>query len=393
MSDKKYVIEGAKLFCSLGSTECLLNPYDDRHVYAENQRMGNCMDYGRSCFVGNFGACRSEHLLKKREEPLNLTSPSLKTSIGFSVCSVEAVQPWQNVKEDVFLGKHEALLEDSYIVCKNGFGIITPVTSGQSGENELETLILNYQALEQAVVAYLQEKGLSEEEIDMVKDDLLESILLQNTYPENEIFWDKKSSELVRDFHETMQRDNPALYNYFAKGIYVDDPSGYGKIDVNNMLGLYRAFVDNTDDPNRLWKYSCPEIAYDQGRYNAYLEAWNLARKQGDNPASTASIFENFLESIQQENYDGHERYATYINTDPLETLEANEKEFYLHITPDLPPEGTERNCYLGSITMRDLQSMRFWDDLSGKALQDLSDGIPTDIFMENLIRDYGRGR
>ncbi len=153
--------------------------------------------------------------------------------------------------------------------------------------------------LEKIVDAYMQENGISKK----CKNDLINSILLWNGY--GSIPWDTKVSQELWDFGVYMEKNYPALSNFFERGIYLFDEQTGTNIDISYMAGLNVAMNQSS---NNCWRLLEPEILEDEAAYNGYLEA--SRRPPSENALEAMNKFLDFYESPD---YSGDSRYSDYL--------------------------------------------------------------------------------
>lgn len=304
---KKYVVENAGLNCQYGKESWLIVPRD-RHIEINGKLMANETDYKKTCLgCGNFGGCYSPYIaqgaaqafhdaLLEINESANLHQLS---AAGISYpCEYQPGPQWMETKEDVYIAGYRALMEDSWTFCLYGLGIISLTNSGQ-GENKVETLQECLKQLEKIVDAYIQENGISKK----CKNDLINSILLWNGY--GSIPWNTKVSQELWDFGIYMEKNYPALSNFFERGIYLFDEQTGTNIDISYMAGLNVAMNQSS---NNCWSLLEPEMLEDEAVYNGYLEA--SRQPPSENALEAMNKFLDFYESPD---YSGDSRYSDYL--------------------------------------------------------------------------------
>ena len=104
---KSYVVEGATLECSLGSTPSKLMLPIGHGVYIWDKKQANISDMKSLYNILPFGVCK-----------------------GSEPCVPAVVIYWVNGKEDVFIDKHNALVDTSIAFCARG-GVIKVTDDGQ----------------------------------------------------------------------------------------------------------------------------------------------------------------------------------------------------------------------------------------------------------------------
>jgi hypothetical protein len=108
-AEKTYVVHGAKMSCTSGSSASLLVIPNSHGVYLKGQPQLNIKDYKPGSNIKPFGTC------KKLKGP----------------CS-PATSPWIGGKEDVLIEGAPALLNTCINACKVG-GAISITDDGQKG--------------------------------------------------------------------------------------------------------------------------------------------------------------------------------------------------------------------------------------------------------------------
>lgn len=301
-----FTVSGAILSCQYGSGTCRLLISSSRRITAENDSrfMGNETDFLNG-YSECFRICHSPYrssldILIMRE---NTTLSNLQQAAavrvrtegdGLEPCNYRALFPWQNSNAHVQIAKARALMEDGWTICGYGLGIVSIVDPGQKGVSAVQNMKEKLAQLEKTVDHYMKENGIKEKH----RDSLLESILLWNGY-EN-IPWKYKSSEQSRAFCSYLEKEDPVLFNYFERGLYLGE--GGNVIDVTYMMGMYKAY--EKENP---WDCVSMETVKDRGLYNGYLEACRLETGQG-----MAEMLASFLESYEKPDYDPRERYQYY---------------------------------------------------------------------------------
>lgn len=301
--EKKYVIKDAVINCQYGIHTATLLPYTDRHICVGDCQMANETDISRRNFAGGFGACRSPFLISMGEEEQAIWQNSQElAAYGLGVeCQINIPIPWQNVREDVCLAKGcRALMEDGWTICATGLGIISVVSSGQTEEDQIRLMQEKLQELQAIVDAYMKENGIKEKE----RENLLESVLIWNGYLEEDKPWGYETSETNRAFCAYLEQEKPSLFNYFERGLYVEDKEGE-TIDVSYMLGISKALNAGSDQ----WECVTRTITEDRGMYNGFLEACRQERGR-----STGELLDDFLNQASQPDYSGAGRYEEYMN-------------------------------------------------------------------------------
>ncbi|WP_058486170.1 DUF4280 domain-containing protein [Defluviitalea phaphyphila] len=105
-----YVVEGAKLKCSLGTKLSKLTLPKGHGVYLKNKKQANASDHIPIKNIGCFGNC----LISSPPPP----------------CVVATNSKWILTKRDVYVGNDKALLKSSKCFCSIG-GVISIVDDGQ----------------------------------------------------------------------------------------------------------------------------------------------------------------------------------------------------------------------------------------------------------------------
>lgn len=104
----KYLVRGAILGCSAGSSPSQLNLPLCHGVYAKKHPMMNQMDYAANANVMPFGKC----------------------AVTDKACSPAIGGPWLKEHKKTVVTNAPAITMESFLVCTKG-GLIEPRTSGQ----------------------------------------------------------------------------------------------------------------------------------------------------------------------------------------------------------------------------------------------------------------------
>lgn len=301
---KKYVIEEALLSCQYGNSTCKLKPWADRHIYIGDKLIASECDIGNLCSNGTFGSCRSPFVASvKREYRDNMKSQQQLVLCNDIPCEMSVRLQWQNAKDDVFLGGYKALLDDGWTICETGLGIVSLVDSGQAQEVLIQEMQERLQQLNSIIDDYISKNGISPKQ----KSAIMDSVLLWNGYLGQDICWDYKSNETNREFCSYLEKTNPHLFNYFERGLYIEDGEN-GPIDLSYMMGVNKALNGTKDE----WECVSQTIAEDRGMYNGYLEA--CRKERGKN---SYECLNSFLNSYSDPDYDSYERYKSYASYPP----------------------------------------------------------------------------
>lgn len=303
---KKYVVENAGLNCQYGQQSWLIIS-KKRHVEISGKNMANETDYKKSCIgCGGFGSCHSPHvsqgLTQLYHDALSkcgLSDLRQLGSIGGEIpCQYQPGPQWMDTKEDVYIAKYHALMEDSWTFCTYGLGIITLINSGQS-EDPASALEEHLKQLETVVDRYIQETGISKKN----KNDLLNSIVLWNGY--GYLPWGTEISQERWDFGIYMEKEYPALTGYFERGIYLFDDQTGSNIDVSYMAGISVALKKS---PKEHWSVLGGEAFFDDAAYNGYLEACRQGAAE-----NAVEAMKGFLYRYNSPEYDGSSRYTDHL--------------------------------------------------------------------------------
>lgn len=108
MSDVDYLVRGATLKCSMGSSESKLNLPVCHGVYAKKKPLMNKNDFTPMKNVMPFGTCK----------------------VTKGPCSPATSGPWLKEHGETIITDAESITMDSLLVCTVG-GIIEPTKSGQ----------------------------------------------------------------------------------------------------------------------------------------------------------------------------------------------------------------------------------------------------------------------
>lgn len=305
----KYVIEGAEISCQYGSKSCEIMDFENHHITTgdNSRQMGNELDYlsGKS---GCFGGCRSPYLKDSSSIFMRscvagnlheLAAEGKETS----TCVYQAVFPWQNTNQHVFISGQKALMEDGWTICLNGLGIVSIISSGQEGCDPVKKMQEKLKELQQIVTQYMRDNGIE----DKYKNSLMESILLWNGY--EEIPWEYESNEMNRFFCTYLEKENPILFNYFERGLYLGE--GDSRIDLTYMLGIYKAAG------NKVFIEDCitTEMIDDIGMFNGFLEASRIEKGKG-----LDEILLDYLYDYNSLDYNSRQCYEDFIARTSEET-------------------------------------------------------------------------
>lgn len=123
--DTSYVVQGAKLKCTFGSSESNLQIPTDRKVYINGKPQGNIMDFKPNFNIMSFGLCSS------------IANPAVATAtsncggvLQRMPCVPEITIPWIYGKSDVSIDGCPAMLNTCTTLCKWA-GVITITNDGQ----------------------------------------------------------------------------------------------------------------------------------------------------------------------------------------------------------------------------------------------------------------------
>ena len=105
---KYYVVNGAKVSCSMGTVNAPLRTTPGRRVQLGGKDKANILDCIPMVNVGPFGVCKVTQM------------PCAP------VCT-----PWLNGKNDVLVGGMPALLDNSITICSVGGGVLKFEDDGQ----------------------------------------------------------------------------------------------------------------------------------------------------------------------------------------------------------------------------------------------------------------------
>lgn len=107
---KSYVVDGATLSCSLGTSKSKLKLPVGHGVFIRNKKQANVSDIKSMSNINSFSNC-----LRSSPPP---------------VCTPAVSIPWLNGKDDVIVDNNKALLNTSIAICSCG-GIISITNDGQ----------------------------------------------------------------------------------------------------------------------------------------------------------------------------------------------------------------------------------------------------------------------
>jgi len=280
--EKKYVVEGADIHCRFGWTAAKrqLYPSGDYRVRLGGRIITTEADIESSCLCGGFAFCTSPAVDTGMATMMHQSVSSLhqmammgglmttgedgEAKAVTQDCNFVPAFHWQNAHSRVEVYGCRALLEDSWTVCSHGMGIISIDSCGQQDENPVTQIQENLAELMAEVDRYMKENGIDEK----YRDALLERVLLWNGY--YNLPWDYEGNEMTRAFCAYLEQKNPALFNYFERGLYL--PDGDSQIDVTYMLGMYKA----REQGEFLTSHVYQETVQDDGMLNGYLEAYQM---------------------------------------------------------------------------------------------------------------------
>ncbi|HEX3075527.1 MAG TPA: PAAR-like protein [Lachnospiraceae bacterium] len=298
---KKYVIEDACLNCQYGKNTCKLKPFEDRHIFIGDKLMASECDIGIESCKGNFGSCRSPYAIVVDLDIRQFLSNQQQLAAYSDLpCEMSVRLQWQNSKDNVYFGGYKALLEEGWTICEKGLGIISLIDSGQAEEDPAKEMLKRLEQLENIVDSYMKEHGIDSK----YKAGLMESALLWNGYMGQDMFWDYESSERKRDFCTYLEKENPSLFNYFERGLYLQDGDN-GAIDLSYMMGINKA-INGVKDP---WECVSQTMVEDRGMYNGYLEACRQ-----ESGKSSYKLLQEFLQNYSSTNYNANSKYEAYVS-------------------------------------------------------------------------------
>ncbi|TYQ16964.1 UNVERIFIED_CONTAM: uncharacterized protein DUF4280 [Acetivibrio alkalicellulosi] len=120
-----YVVQGAKLKCSMGDSDSTFKVPMDHKVYINNKPQGNIMDFKPTVNILPFGMCKS------------LLNPVVAAATAANYgklqempCIPATTMPWINGKMDVLIENFPAMLKKSTTMCM-WCGIISVKDDGQ----------------------------------------------------------------------------------------------------------------------------------------------------------------------------------------------------------------------------------------------------------------------
>lgn len=328
----------------------------------------------------NFETCRSPYRVEYSAELKEYTGTSERaeaelSALGFEMpgCNLSSVIPWQNVNETVHIGScsglslaalgildsadeggtdespnqwkaktrlgDRALMENGWTLCLEGMGIISLVSTGQPDEDRAQELLERLDELERLVDLYMKENNIDESQ----REGLFDSILLWGGYLNQDTFWEYESTVVNRDFCKFLQKQDPYLYNFFGRGIYLEDKQGE-IIDLSYMLGINKGVRQG-----RIMKECIGDTLFsDRGMRNGYYEAC-----RGSHELGSGDFLREFLTGFLSEEYDAQGRYEDYYNA-------ARKEIELLHNTAsDLPQRPISEDEYGG--LMEDLFTQYFY--------------------------------
>lgn len=297
---KNFVIKGAMVSCESGLEECSLAPKSNIDVKAYGKYMATEIDVTAKCLLtAGFKVCRSQYLSDdyndKKVHGVN-GSPQVEVKsiqqVGnaYVRCQFSPAFPWQDVHQSVFISGHRALLEDAWVFCGVGYGIVSVVNSGQAEEDAVQQMRGKLSELERVTDEYMKANHLNERD----RNQLLNSVLLWNGY--QSIPWDYKSTEETRKFCEYLHKEDPSLFNYFERGLYLPEKGTTDNIDVTYLIGI--SYLRNQGYTPI--SFISPEMMNDPAMMNGFLATYNMKQPAG----STADTLSWFLDYYQSPDYE-----------------------------------------------------------------------------------------
>jgi hypothetical protein len=122
---QSYVVAGAVLSCSYGSTKSKLQAPFSHGVYSRGKAQLNIMDYKPNINIMPFGLCGS------MANPAVAAATAANNGVLTRMpCTPVVTMPWMNGKQNVLIAKHPALLNKCTNQCMYA-GTISIVDDGQ----------------------------------------------------------------------------------------------------------------------------------------------------------------------------------------------------------------------------------------------------------------------
>lgn len=260
---KLYVVDGAILCCTLGTSTATLKVPKHRHIKIAGKLMANCSDVnlGQQC-IGSFGNCYR-------------SSPP-------PPCIYTITIPWQSIKDDVFAAKHEGVLENSWTMCNCG-GRVSIIEPGQ-GMSETEMFMKFLQELQKCAIEFAAEEASSEK-----INELVYATILWSGY--EQMPWEVSTSEYKMMFHEYLQKENPGLFYFFDRRIELDDPLGNGKVDISYLAGAMSMEKEKSDQ----YFFQLPKEAIENpAQMTGYVDAYLIEQQFKGKEILPSEVFEQY---------------------------------------------------------------------------------------------------
>lgn len=303
----RFIVEGARLSCQYGRTGGMAEDMEDRHVTAGESGRQMASDFDLLSKDACFYDCHSPYHPGKDPRALRATGIcNVQQAVVMDEaypCCYKAAFGWQGTDLHVRIAGGNALLEDAWTICGTGLGIVSFVSPGQEGCSTAQEIQEKLDGLDKVVAQYMEENGIKASRREL----LMESILLWNGY--QQIVWETESSEDTRAFCAYMQENEPVLFNYFERGLYI---GGQGEeVDLTYMLGMYKA------TQKAVFVEDCitEEMVYDDGLMRGYLEAVRMEPGK-----SIGEALSDYLAYHSSPDYDSRRCYQDFAMRTPEET-------------------------------------------------------------------------
>lgn len=120
-----YIVQGAKLSCSMGDKDSTFKVPMDHKIYINNKPQGNIMDFKPTVNILPFGKCKS--LLNPAVAAATAANSGVLRPMP---CIPATTMPWINGKMDVLIENFPAMLKKSKTMCM-WCGVISIKDDGQ----------------------------------------------------------------------------------------------------------------------------------------------------------------------------------------------------------------------------------------------------------------------
>lgn len=281
---KKYVVDGATLSCSLGSSTTKLKVPSHRHIYMTGKRMANKLDVNliEHC-IGSFGVC-------------SRSSPPPQ-------CIFDIVLPWQDTQEDVFGAKQDGVLETSWTYCVCG-GKIKIVETGQETSNA-DVILKNIQELEKYAVVFAG-KDSSKQKIN----ELVCGMVLWGEYEQTP--WKVTTNKEKIEFAQFLKKENPKLAEFCNQRMEIDDTLDPGNVvDISYLAGALQ--MDKKREDKYIYAIT-EEALFHSPQISAYVDAYIMDREYGKENMLLSEMLQEYYNIGGEEQKPNKNQYKRYEN-------------------------------------------------------------------------------